>query len=172
MGKEEQCMEKKGILMESGEDLLEARYDFAKSMKMNMMSMDKMSAVYPDEQLRSYENYCKKYNGKMHTIKIDFFDCIMLGAQTDIELTIKDFANCMADVPECEGFNQEHLLQEAWKELGLNCELEEEETKKYPPKKQDDDFVLLDDDLAKKEEESAAEGVNDADEEEKKSEYV
>jgi len=141
---------------------------------MAMTSQQKMSASYPQDKLTEYGAYCTKYGGKLHTIKIDFFDCTLRGSSEDIEVTLKNFANCMADVEECEGFGQEHLLQEAWNELGLVCELEEEETKKDPPNKKyiDDDEYYADDDLAKKEKEAAAEGADEVDKEEKNSEYV
>merc|ERR1712086_696155 len=88
---------------------------------MDMTSSQKMYAKYPEDQVKSYDDICTKSGGKLHIIKIDFFDCLLLGTTEDVELTLKNFANCMADVEECEGFGQEHLLQEAWRELGLNC---------------------------------------------------
>jgi len=167
---EEQCLEKTGKLFEdAGQELLEARQEFTTSMDMQMSSKSKMYATYPDDQLKNYDNYCTKYGGKMHTIKIDFFDCVLKRSTDDIELTLKNFANCMAPVSECEGFGQEHLLQEAWAELGLVCVLEEEETKKDPPKGKNNN---VDDDFAKKEKEAAAGGADDVDKEEEKSEYI
>lgn len=167
--KEEQCLEKTGLLFEGAdEDLLIARQEFTEAIDMKMTSDDKMLASYADEILKNYEAYCSKYRGKMHTIKIDFFDCILRGSPKDIELTLKNFGNCMADVEECEGFGQEHLLQEAWGELGLNCILEDKETKKNPSNKDDN----IDDDIAKKEKEAAAGGTDDVDKKEKEAEYV
>lgn len=175
---EEKCLEKTGKMFDSAdaEDLLKARNDFSTSMEMDTTSKQKMYAKYPEEQVKNYDAYCTKYGGKLHTIKLDFFDCIMRGAKTDIELTLKNFATCMAKTEECEGFRQEHLLQEAWKDLGLMCELEEEETKKDPPTKDapknkyDDNDV--DNDLAKREKEATAGGADEVDKEEKASEYV
>lgn len=168
--KEEQCLAQTGKLFESaGENLLTARQDFTSAMDMEMTSKQKMYAKYPEDKLKTYESYCDQAGGKIHIIKLDFFDCILRGSNEDIELTLKNFANCMADVEECEGFGQEHLLQEAWAELGLNCILEEEETKKDPPKDKNKD---VDDDTTKKEKEAAAEGADDVEKEEKKSEYV
>jgi hypothetical protein len=167
--KEEQCLEKTGLLFQdSDEDLLIARQEFSEAMSIETTSIDKMLATFPDDKLRNYEANCSKYRGKMHTIKIDFFDCTLRGAQGDIELTIKNFANCMADDEDCVGFGQEHLLQESWEEMGLDCILEEEETKKNPSKKDNN----VDDDITKKEKEAAAAGADDVDKEEKKSEYV
>jgi len=167
---EEKCLEKTGKLFDAAdEDLLSARQEFTAAMEMDMTSKDKMYAKYPEDQVKNYDTYCSKNGGKLHVIKMDFFDCLLLGSKEDIELTLKNFANCMADVEECKGFGQEHLLQEAWKELGLNCVLEEEETKKNPPKGKSND---VDDDIAKKEEKAAAEGADDYNKEEKKSEYV
>jgi hypothetical protein len=169
--KEEQCLEKTGEMFEHADkDLLDARHDFASSMEMNMTSKQKMYAKYPEDKLKRYDDACTKYGGMLHTIKLDFFDCTMKGSTEDIELTVKNFANCMADVVECKDFGQEHLLQEAWEELGLHCELEEEETKKDPSssdKKSD-----ANSDIAKKEKEAAAKGADDVDKEEKKSEYI
>lgn len=168
--KEEQCLEKTGLLFEeAGEELQGARAEFTAAMEMEMTSAQKMSARYPEDQLRSYEAFCEKYGGKMHIIKIDFFDCLLHGQNDDIELTLKNFANCMADVDECEGFGQEHLLEEAWAELGLNCLLEEEETKKDPPSGNDID---VNKDVVKKEKEAVAKGEDEVDTEEKESEYV
>lgn len=168
--KEEKCLEKTGKLFEAAdEDLLTARQEFTAAMQMDMTSKDKMYAKYPEDKVKNYDTYCSKNGGRLHVIKMDFFDCLLLGTKDDIELTLKNFANCMADVDECKGFGQEHLLQEAWKELGLNCVLEEEETKKDPPKGNDND---VNDDIAKKEEEAAAKGADDYEKEEKKSEYV
>jgi len=167
--KEEQCLEKTGKLFEDADrDLLEARASFTAAMDMDMTSKQKMYAKYPEDELQNYLTYCQKYGGKLHVIKLDFFDCILQGSKDDIELTLKNFANCMADVDDCEGFGQEHLLQEAWAELGLACSLEDEETKKDPPKGE----VYPDEDSAKKEKEAAAKGADDVDREEKKSEYV
>merc|ERR1711897_25229 len=142
-------------------DLLTARQEFSSSMDMQMTSKQKMVASYPADKVKNYDSYCSKNGGKLHLIKIDFFDCLLLGTTDDIELTLKNFANCMADVEECEGFGQEHLLQEAWRELGLNCILEEEETKKDPPN--GDDSNNDNSDIAKKEEKAAAEGADDVD---------
>lgn len=168
--KEEQCLEKTGKLFNGAEqDLLIARHDFSSAMEMEMTSKQKMSAKYPEEKLKKYDTACTKYGGKLHSIKIDFFDCTLRGSNEDIELTLKNFANCMADVDECVGFGQEHLLQEAWEELGLHCSLEDEETKKDPPKNNDDG---IDDDLAKREKEAAAGGTEEVEKEEKKAEYV
>merc|ERR1712113_1099766 len=117
---------------------------------------------------KTYETYCAKSGGQMHIIAIDFFDCILVGSDgVDVELTLKNFANCMAYVPECQGFNQEHILQEAWSELGLNCVLEEEETKDPPKEKE-----KIDDDIAKKEKEAASEGADDVEKKEENSEYI
>jgi len=169
--KEEQCLELTGKIFADAEvDLLNARNGFTTSMAMEMTSKEKMYATYPEDQLKSYDSYCSKYGGKLHVIKVDFFDCILRGSKQDIELTLKNFANCMADVQDCEDFGQEHLLQEAWAEMGLDCTLEEEETKKNPPKVEPSDSV--DDDLAKKEKEATARGADDVDREEKKAEYV
>jgi hypothetical protein len=147
------------------------------AMEMDMTSSQKMYAKYPEDKLNSYDKYCNQAGGVLHVIKLDFFDCILRGSNEDIELTLKNFANCMADVEECEGFGQEHLLQEAWAELGLNCILEEGETKKDPPKSQDDD--AYDDDSyndkeekMKKEKEAAAEGADELDKKEKTSDYI
>jgi len=146
--KEEQCLEQTGrLFVGANDDLIIARQEFTAAMEMEMTSDEKMYAKYPEDKLKNYEVYCSKYGGKMHIIKIDFFDCILRGSPTDIELTLKNFANCMAKIEECEGFGQEHLLQEAWGELGLDCILEEEETKKDPPKSNDNN---VDDDIAKK----------------------
>jgi len=167
---EEKCLEKTGKMFEAAdEDLLTARQEFSSSMDMQMTSKQKMVASYPADKVKNYDSYCSKNGGKLHLIKIDFFDCLLLGTTDDIELTLKNFANCMPDVEECKDFGQEHLLQEAWKELGLNCILEEEESKKDPPKGKDND---VDDDVAKKEEKAAAEGADDYEKEEKKSEYI
>lgn len=169
--KEQQCLELTGKMFEDAEvDLLNARNGFTTSMAMEMTSEEKMYAMYPENQLKSYDSYCSKYGGKLHIIKVDFFDCLLRGSKQDVELTLKNFANCMAAVEECEDFGQEHLLQEAWAEMGLNCILEEEETKKDPPKVKPSNFV--DDDLAKKEKEATARGADDVDREEKKAEYV
>jgi hypothetical protein len=169
--KEEQCLEKTGAIFEGADkDLLVARHDFASSMEMDMTSKQKMYAKYPEDKLKRYDDACTKYGGMLHTIKLDFFDCTMRGSTDDIELTVKNFANCMADVDECVDFGQEHLLQEAWEELGLHCDLEDEETKKDPSssdKKSDSNS-----DIAKKEKEAAAKGADDVDKKEKTSEYV
>lgn len=168
--KEEKCLEKTGKMFDAAEDdLFTARMEFSNAMEMDMTSSQKMYAKYPEDQVKSYDDICGKSGGKLHIIKIDFFDCLLLGTTEDVELTLKNFANCMADVEECEGFGQEHLLQEAWRELGLNCILEEEETKKDPPKGNDNN---VDNDVQKKEEKAAAEGADDVDREEKKQEYI
>lgn len=183
--KEEKCLEKTGKLFEVADDsLFEARDEFTMAMEMDMTSSQKMYAKYPEDKLKTYDSFCTKNGGILHVIKLDFFDCILRGSSEDIELTLKNFANCMADVEECEGFGQEHLLQEAWAELGLNCILEEEETKKDPPKIVDDDAFSNDDayedddwdaekkEKMKKEKEAAAGGADALDKEEKNSEYV
>lgn len=172
--KEEQCLDMTAKLFGiAGEDLLNARNEFATSMDMNMTSRQKMYAKYPEEQVKNYGAFCTKYGGKLHTIKLDFFDCTLGDSTTDIELTLKNFATCMEKTEECEGFGQEHLLQEAWKELGLTCVLEEEETKKDPPKNDDNNNKYdNNDDLAKREKEAAAGGADEVDKEEKESEYV
>jgi len=171
--REEKCLEKTGALFEqAGEDLLTARQSFTQAMDMKMTSDEKMSATYPKEELDNYDTYCTKHGGKMHWIKVDFFDCRMIGSKDDVELTLRNFANCMADVEECNGFGQEHLLQEAWQEMGLFCELEDHETKKDPIKPDNNN---VDDDLAKREKEekeAAAKGADEVDKEEKNSEYV
>jgi len=142
--KEEKCLEKTGKLFEvADQKLFEVRDDFTMAMEMEMTSSQKMYAKYPEDKLNTYDKYCGKSGGVLHVIKLDFFDCILKGSNSDIELTLKNFANCMADVEECEGFGQEHLLQEAWGELGLNCILVEKETKKDPPEGQDDDALAL-----------------------------
>lgn len=164
------CLEETGKLFQTGGmDLVTAKNEFQVAIEMDMTSSQKMYAKYPQEQLRTYETYCLKYGGKMHVIYIDFFDCLMKGSTTDVELTLKNFANCMADVPECENFNQENILEEAWDELGLHCVLEDEETKKDPPSGGGD---VIDDDVAKKEKEAAAEGEDDVEKKEENSEYV
>mmetsp|Transcript_37093 Transcript_37093/g.41777 ORF Transcript_37093/g.41777 Transcript_37093/m.41777 type:complete len:340 (-) Transcript_37093:224-1243(-) len=176
--KEEQCLEKTGTIFEGADkDLLDARHDFSSSMEMDMTSRQKMYAKYPEEKMKRYDTACTKNGGMLHTIKLDFFDCTLRGSNDDIELTLKNFANCMANVDECKDFGQEHLLQEAWEELGLHCALEDGETKKDPPasdNNNDDDKKkdTTNDDIAKKEKEAAAKGADDVEKEEKKSEYI
>ena len=171
--KEEQCLEQTAkVYEEADKDLLIARHDFSTSMDMDMTSRQKMYAKYPQEKLDRYDATCTKYGGKLHTIKLDFFDCKLNGSSDDIELTLKNFANCMADVEDCEGFGQEHLLQEAWDELGLHCALEDEETKKDPINPPPPKIFNDDDAIAKKEKEAAAKGADDVNKEEKNAEYV
>lgn len=166
---EAKCLEATGeLFLNAGQDLKDAKDEFQVALEMEMTSAEKMSARYPADLLHTYDSYCTKYGGKMHIITIDFFDCMLLTSDVDVELTLKNFANCMAPIQECAGFNQEHILQEAWAELGLNCVLEEEETKKDPPKGKD----TIDDDIAKKEKEAAAGGADEADQEEKNAEYI
>lgn len=167
---EAKCLEETGKLFQSApKELMTAKNEFQVAMEMEMTSAQKMYAKYPQDRLKTYETYCAKNGGQMHIIAIDFFDCILVGSDgVDVELTLKNFANCMAYVPECKGFNQEHILQEAWQELGLNCILEEEETKKDPPKDKD----KIDDDIAKKEKEAASEGADDVEKKEENSEYI
>lgn len=166
--KESLCIKKTASMFdEAGQDLDDMRYDFSSRLKMRITSKEKMEASYPEDLVKGYDGLCGKYGGKLHTIKIDFFDCFLTGSTEDVELTLKNFANCMADDEVCEGFNQEHMIQEAWKELGLTCLLEEEETKKDPPKKE-----KIDGDTVKKEKEAAAKGADEVDKEEKKAEYV
>eukprot|EP00533_Pseudo-nitzschia_delicatissima_P001701 CAMPEP_0116095094 /NCGR_PEP_ID=MMETSP0327-20121206/9480_1 /TAXON_ID=44447 /ORGANISM="Pseudo-nitzschia delicatissima, Strain B596" /LENGTH=304 /DNA_ID=CAMNT_0003586739 /DNA_START=110 /DNA_END=1024 /DNA_ORIENTATION=- len=166
---EKVCLEQTGkLFQDGGVDLLTAKNEFQMAIDMEMTSSQKMYAKYPADRLRTYETYCAKYGGKMHIIYIDFFDCLLKGSENDVELTLKNFANCMADVPECEGFNQEHILEEAWDELGLHCILEDEETKKDPVVPDND----VNDDIAKKEKEAAAEGEDDVEKKEANSEYV
>jgi len=174
--KEEKCLEKTGEIFEGADkDLLDARHDFSSSMEMDMTSRQKMYAKYPEEKMKRYDTACTKNGGMLHTIKLDFFDCTLRGSNDDIELTLKNFANCMANVDECKDFGQEHLLQEAWEELGLHCDLEDGETKKDPSASDNNDDKKKDttnDDIAKKEKEAAAKGADDVDKEEKKSEYI
>ena len=166
---EAKCLEATGeLFMNAGKDLKDAKDEFQVALEMDMTSAQKMYAKYPADLLHTYESYCTKYGGNMHIIAIDFFDCLLVTGGMDVELTLKNFANCMAPIPECNGFNQEHILEEAWAELGLNCVLEEEETKKDPPKGKD----TIDDDIAKKEKEAAAEGADDAKKAEDNAEYV
>jgi len=171
---EKVCLEQTGKLFQAGGvDLLTAKNEFQVAVEMEMTSSEKMYAKYPVDRLKVYETYCARNGGSMHIIYIDFFDCKMAGYDKDsapeVELTLKNFANCMATVPECEHFNQEHILEEAWAELGLNCVLEDEETKKDPPKGGGD---VIDDDIAKKEKEAASEGEDEAEKKEAESEYV
>lgn len=164
------CLENTGELFQNaGVELFTAKNEFQVAMDMKMTSAQKMFAEYPEDRLSTYEGFCRKYGGKMHIIKMDFFDCVLRSnPDLDVELTLKKFANCMAYVPECENFNQEHILEEAWSEMGLNCRLEENETKKDPADGKD----KIDDDIAKKEKEAAAAGTDEADKEEKENEYV
>mmetsp|Transcript_18670 Transcript_18670/g.42994 ORF Transcript_18670/g.42994 Transcript_18670/m.42994 type:complete len:296 (+) Transcript_18670:284-1171(+) len=165
---EEKCLEKTAVMFDNaGVDLLQMRNDFSDALKMEITSKDKMVASYPDDQVKPYNTLCSKYGGKLHNIKLDFFDCFLTGSKEDIELTLKNFANCMANDNVCEGFNQEHMIQQAWKELGLTCMLEEEETKKDTPQKK-----KVDNDTTKKEKEAAAKGADEVDKEEKKAEYI
>ena len=172
--KEEQCLEKTGKMFEeAGSDLLKKRSEFQASMQVDVKSKEKMYATYLEKSVKGYELYCSNYGGKMHTIYLDFFDCFLVGnrAAGDIELTLKNFANCMADVEECKDFGQEHLLQEAWADMGLLCELEEEETKKDPSQDKGKGSDAANK-IAKKEKEAAAKGANEADKEEKDAGYV
>jgi hypothetical protein len=134
---EEMCLERTGKLFEGNKELGDFRSSYAKSLETKMTSELTMTAIYPEEMLRDYERLCRANGGVLHKIKIDFFDCKL--AKQEVELTLKNFANCLASVEECKNFDQENLLEEAWDALGLHCELEEiEEEKKseYIPKEQ------------------------------------
>ncbi|KAL3906249.1 MAG: hypothetical protein SGILL_009346, partial [Bacillariaceae sp.] len=172
---EEQCLRQTGELFENNNELIAARHNYATAMQTEMTSSLTMTASYPQDKLDSYYNVCSVNRGKVHSIKIDFFDCKLGNMQKDVELTLKNFANCLADTTECVGFDQEKLLEEAWDELGLHCELEEGpggDVPVVPYTPGSDDAVLLDDDLAHKEEKAAAEGADDVDRTEKASEYI
>jgi hypothetical protein len=172
---EQRCLEDTGKLFEGNDALIAARHDYATSMDTEMTSQLTMTAKYPEEQLRNYEKLCRSNGGTLHTIKIDFFDCKLGNFDQDVELTLKNFANCLASVEECEYFDQENLLEEAWEELGLHCELEDEGPGDVPydPRARDDDQpIIMDDDLAHQEEKAAAEGADDMDRAEKNSEYI
>jgi len=80
--KEEQCLELTGkMYLDAEVDLLNARNGFSTSMTMEMTSNEKMYAKYPEDQLKSYDSNCSKYGGKLHVIKVDFFDCILRGSK-------------------------------------------------------------------------------------------
>jgi hypothetical protein len=163
-------LEETGKLFEKNEKLIAARHNFATSMEMDMTSMSTMTAKYPDDMLAEYDEACTSDGGTMHMIKIDFFDCTLKKMKREVELTLKNFANCLATVNECASFDQENLLEEAWEEMGLHCELEDAPTQ---GKKDDDGKAaqVVDDDLAKEEEKDAAGGADEVDKAEKAAEY-
>jgi hypothetical protein len=176
---EEKCLEATGKLFEGNEKLIAARHNFASAMKMDMTTVKTMSARYSDEDLAAYDAACTAEGGTIHSIKIDFFDCTLKKMKREVELTLKNFANCLATVDECASFDQENLLEEAWEELGLHCELESSPTNptnddddKVPRGGKDDPPVALDDDLAKEEKKDAANGADDVDKAEKAAEYI
>jgi hypothetical protein len=166
---EQNCLEQTGTWFEGNKELTDARYSYATSMVTEMTSSLTMTANYPEDKLREYEKVCRDYGGVLHTIKIDFFDCKLSNLDKDVELTLRNFANCLANVEACESFNQENLLEEAWDELGLHCELENVEPGFEGT---DDKPLVMDDDLAHKEEKAAAEGADDFDRAEKNAEYI
>ncbi|KAG7342306.1 hypothetical protein IV203_007399 [Nitzschia inconspicua] len=177
---EHRCLEQTGTLFEGNEELIAARHNYATSMETEMTSLLTMTAKYPEDKLRNYEKYCRASGGVLHTIKIDFFDCKLrtpsLNTGSDVELTLKNFANCLSDTEECSYFNQEGLLEAAWEELGLHCDLEEGPGGvPFVPKESEDDDTpdsLVDDDLAKQEEKATSEGTDQLDRAEKNSEYI
>jgi hypothetical protein len=171
---EEECLKQTGNLFAGNNELIAARHNYATSMKTEMTSSLTMTAKYPDDKLREYDAVCGVNGGFLHTIKIDFFDCKLGNMQKDVELTLKNFANCLADSEECMNFDQENLLEEAWEDLGLHCELEEGPGGQPldPLARDDDAAIVVDDDLAHKEEKAASEGADDVDRTEKASEYI
>lgn len=170
---EQFCLEKTGTLFEGNNELIASRHNYATSMQTEMTSQLTMTAKYPEDQIRDYERVCRSSGGVLHTIKIDFFDCKLAKINQEVELTLKNFANCFADVEECAYFDQENLLEEAWDALGLHCELEDVPGGTLDPRGRDDDEpILMDDDLAHQESKAAAEGADDLDRAEKNSEYV
>ena len=171
---EEECLRQTGTLFEGNNELIAARHNYATAMQTEMTSSLTMTAKYPEDKLREYDALCSVNGGFLHTIKIDFFDCKLGNMQQDVELTLKNFANCLADTEACLNFDQENLLEEAWEDLGLHCELEEGPgDQPLNPNNGDDDApIVMDDDLAHKEEKAAAEGADDMDKAEKASEYV
>ena len=179
--KEKQCLESTGELFKDNNELIAARHNYATSMDTEMTSQLTMTAKYPDDKLKEYEKLCYANNGILHVIKIDFFDCKLGNVQKDVELTLKNFANCLADTEECAEFNQENLLEEAWEDLGLHCEVEDAPTNPATPRDNDDkpdhadpkDLPYnVDDDLAREEEKAAAGGADEMDKKEKAAEYT
>mmetsp|Transcript_53613 Transcript_53613/g.130589 ORF Transcript_53613/g.130589 Transcript_53613/m.130589 type:complete len:367 (+) Transcript_53613:273-1373(+) len=179
---EKTCLEETGKLFENNDGLIAARHNYAESMQMDMTTISTMTASYPDSLLDTYKSKCSSNGGQMHVIKIDFFDCTLRKMNREVELTLKNFANCLAAIPECESFDQENLLEEAWEDMGLHCELEDapsggsgsnsnsnNNVKPTPvpkPISNDDDagYDALDDDLAnqeKEEEDAAKKGASD-----------
>jgi hypothetical protein len=172
---EKLCLEQTGVLFKDNNELIAARHNYATSMETEMTTRTTMTAKYPENKLREYEKVCSSNGGALLTIKIDFFDCRLGNIKTDVELTLKNFANCLANTDECLKFDQENLLEEAWEELGLHCEEEDGPGGvPYDPSRteNDDKPVVLDDDLARKEEKATAGGADDMDRTEKASEYV
>jgi hypothetical protein len=178
---EKRCLESTGELFKNNDKLIAARHNYATSMNTEMTSQLTMTAKYPDDKLKEYEKICYENNGILHVIKIDFFDC-KLGnnLQNDVELTLKNFANCLADTEECAEFDQENLLEEAWEDLGLHCEVEDAPTNPATPtdnEKPDntdpgDLPYNVDDDLAREEEKAAAGGADEMEKKEKAAEYT
>jgi hypothetical protein len=175
---EKKCLDATGDLFASNDGLIAARHIYAESMEMDMTSASTMTASYPDDPLNSYKSKCTANGGQMHIVKIDFFDCTLRKMNREVELTLKNFANCLAAIPECKDFDQENLLEEAWEDMGLHCILEDgpsnggnsnnNNSKNTPAPKpvraDDDGYAPLDDDLAnqeKEEEEAAKKGASD-----------
>lgn len=174
---EQKCLELTGKLFEGNEKLIAARHNFATAMKMDMTSVNTMSARYSDQDLAAYTSACTDEGGTIHSIKIDFFDCTLKTTKTEVELTLKNFANCLATADECDSFDQENLLEEAWEDLGLHCVLEGTPTN--PTVLNDDEIpdgkkkpVVVDDVVAKEEEREAAKGADDVDKAEKAAQYI
>mmetsp|Transcript_3901 Transcript_3901/g.6911 ORF Transcript_3901/g.6911 Transcript_3901/m.6911 type:complete len:336 (+) Transcript_3901:45-1052(+) len=182
---ERNCLKQTGELFENNNELIAARHNYAVSMQTQMTSSMTMTAVYPDDKLKDYENMCTSNKGKLHVIKIDFFDCKLGNVQKDVELTLKNFANCLADTDDCAAFDQENLLEEAWEEMGLHCETEEApssssssssssstNTNEDNNNNNNDNRPPMDDDLAREEEKAAAGGTEELDKTEKGAEYI
>jgi hypothetical protein len=175
---EEKCLRYTGQLFEGNDKLIAARHNFATAMQMERTTLKTMTAKYTDNDLATFTTACTSEGGTIHSIKIDFFDCTLKKMNKEVELTLKNFANCLAAVDECASFNQENLLEEAWEVLGLHCELEASPT--YPSTPNDDSIVptgknnpvVLDDDLARQEERDAANGADAVDKVEKAAEYT
>jgi hypothetical protein len=175
---EEKCLEATGKLFDKNERLIAARHNFATAMQMDMTTTSTMTARYPDASLADYDAACTQEGGTIHAIKIDFFDCTLKKMKRSVELTLKNFANCLAATDECASFDQENLLEEAWEEMGLHCELEAGPTSGNADggddgtkKDEGGDPIVMDDDLARQEKKDAARGADELDKAEKAAEY-
>ncbi len=116
---DQQCMTDSLAMSMEHPELEQAVEEYSNSIDVTTNSATEMDVAFSDEFADTLKLVCGDIDAYFSVIEEQDFVCDMMSVE--VNLQIRNIANCLAGTDECKSMNPLLLLEDLWKSLGLTC---------------------------------------------------